>query len=189
MKKNFINKYIIIKTRENKIELYEDKHKIKELFDIAFGKNGLSSNKKEGDLTTPIGIFNISFAFGTEKITCNLPFYIINENDYWITDSNSKYYNEFIRLTTDKEYNDNYIYYVSKPDWKNFEHLIDYKDDYKLALVIEYNKNPKIKEAGSAIFLHIKTKKATSGCLATTESNLKYIIKWLGKEKTKIIIQ
>ena len=51
---------------------------IKELETIAFiGKNGMTSEKMEGDKKTPVGIFEFGTAFGTHKKILNnkIPIY------------------------------------------------------------------------------------------------------------------
>lgn len=66
------NKLIIIDYRQNTIQLYEGEKLIKSLKEVAIGKNGLTTNKKEGDLCTPIGLYNIGFASGTQEKIMNI---------------------------------------------------------------------------------------------------------------------
>ena len=183
------NKLIIVEN--NKMFLYEKGILIKTLDDIHIGTNGLSNEKVEGDLCTPKGLYNIGFAFGTKKINVNYPYYIINDNMYWVSDSDNEYYNEFVEITNEeKEYPYNYMNTNQEITWNDAEHLIDYPIEYELALVIEYNINPKIPKKGSAIFFHIKNKETTSGCISTNKENMLYIINWLDKNtKAKILIK
>lgn len=174
----------------NKIKLYTNNHLDKELDDVHLGKNGLSDNKVEGDLCTPKGLYNLGFAFGTKDLNINYPYYKINENIYWVSDSNSKYYNEWVEITDDKkEFPYSYMHTDSKITWSEAEHLIDYPEEYEIAIVIEYNFNPKVANKGSAIFFHLKKKETTSGCIATNKENLLYILQWIDNNKTQILIK
>lgn len=74
-----------------------------------------------------------------------------------------------------------------KIDWQEAEHLIDYKIQYQLALVIAYNVNPIQKNKGSAIFLHVKNKEYTAGCIAVNKEEMLTIIKWL--ENSSAVIE
>ena len=62
------------------------------------GKNGATADKIEGDKKTPLGMFDLGICFGTHdkeelKINNELEYLKINQNQYWVDDSNSKYYN------------------------------------------------------------------------------------------------
>lgn len=98
----------------------------------------------------------------------------INNNCYWVNDSESPLYNQWIE-------SDNVT-------WKSAEHLSDYPIAYKYAVVIDYNLNPIIPNKGSAIFLHCMTGSYTAGCVAVPESDMLYILKWLDSAKNPIII-
>lgn len=182
-------KIIKIDYKNNQILLLENNVIVKVLKEVVIGKNGVTSNKKEGDLCTPMGLYDLGFAFGLEDNKYNYSYYKINENVYWIDDSNSIYYNHWIELSNKKiEYPYKYMESSNKIEWKSAEHLIKYPIEYELAIVIEYNVNPPIQNKGSAIFLHIINKTITSGCIATTKENIIYILKWLDKDKGKILV-
>lgn len=185
------NRYILVDSKKRCISLYEDEVLIRKFHEVYFGRNGLTITKSEGDFCTPIGEFNLGFAFGTEDFDTNYPYYKINNNIYWVSDSDSSYYNEWVELSeTKKKYPFQYMKSVKQKSWNEAEHLIDYAKQYKLGIVIEYNLLPRIKNAGSAIFLHVKSNHDyTAGCIATNEETLKYIIKWLENGKAVIKIQ
>ena len=182
-------KMIVASSIDNKMYLYENGKVIKIIDEVYFGKNGVSNEKKEGDLCTPKGIFSLGFAFGTRSLNIAYPYYKINENMYWVCDSYSKFYNEWVEVT-EEEKNFPFSYMKTSPciTWNDAERLSDYPVQYELALIIEYNKE-KVKEKGSAIFLHVKNREYTAGCIATTKENLEFIIKWLGKGKGIIEIK
>jgi L,D-peptidoglycan transpeptidase YkuD (ErfK/YbiS/YcfS/YnhG family) len=91
----------------------------------------------------------------------------------WCDDPKSKNYNQLIKLPT------NYSY----------EKLFRKDNIYDLIVVLDYNMKPIIKNKGSAIFIHIAKKnfKRTAGCIALKKSNLKKLIRIIGR-KTKVII-
>lgn len=190
MNKEKNNKLIVINTSANIIQLYEKETLVKELFGIDIGKNGLTSNKKEGDMCTPIGQFNLGFAFGTIKNdTFSYPYYKINENMYWVSDQESPYYNKLVEIS-DQFKKEPYPYYcyTNEKNWQDAEHLIDYPIEYELAIVIEYNMKPCTPGNGSAIFFHLQNKETTSGCISTTKENLLYILNWLDNDNGQIKI-
>ena len=77
--------------------IYFYNYKIK----CSIGKKGLSSNKKEGDLRTPRGIFKFTFLMYREdkikKISSKLKKIKIKKNMGWCDDPASKYYNKMIK--------------------------------------------------------------------------------------------
>lgn len=188
------NKVIIVDCQQKKIFLYEKKgvwNLVKTFDEMYIGKNGLTENKKEGDLCTPIGIFNVGFAFGIDDIKIDYPYYKIKENVYFVDDESSEFYNEWVEVTNE---NCNYPYSYMRSNkmviWNSAEHLLDYSPQYDLGLVIEYNMNPIKKGRGSAVFMHVKNNKYTHGCIATSKENMRFILKWFNKDdKVQIIIE
>ena len=86
---------IIIKNKET---LLIDDFKFK----CSVGKRGFSKNKKEGDLKTPIGIFELGDIYyrtdRVEKPISKLKTNIIRKNMGWCNDPKSRYYNKLIRI-------------------------------------------------------------------------------------------
>ena len=84
--------YIIIK---NHFLLYKG-YKIK----CSIGKNGITYLKKEGDLSTPKGLFKIGLLYYRKdriKLTkCNIKKKVIKKNMGWCDDIRSKKYNREI---------------------------------------------------------------------------------------------
>lgn len=158
------------------LKFFDDKKKIFET-EAFLGRNGVIANKKEGDLKTPIGTFNLGIAFGTHNIQKELQIQYtqVNENLYWVDDINSKYYNQLVDVKK-----------ISK-DWKSAEHLSDYPRQYEYA--IEIKANPEnIAENGSAIFLHCSVQRPTAGCVAIEREKMLEILKNL-KENALINIE
>ena len=109
----------VVEESKGILEYFDDDKKIFET-EAFLGRNGVTTNKKEGDLKTPIGSFNLGIAFGIHDIQKELqiPYIQINENLYWVDDVNSRYYNLLVDVQK-----------VSK-DWGSAEHLSDYPKQY-----------------------------------------------------------
>ena len=130
------------------------------------GRNGVSNDKTEGDGTTPIGLFPLGHAFGIEeKPSTEMEYRQVTSDSYWVDDSNSQFYNQWVEGAEDK-------------DWNSAEHLADYPTQYALAIVIEYNMNPITPMKGSAIFFHCGDT-STAGCVSVSRENMLNILEWL----------
>ena len=156
---------------KNKNSLIIDDFRLK----CCVGKNGLNSNKKEGDYSTPKGIFNLKkLYFRKDKVgvpKCKIDKKIIKKNMAWCDDPNHKKYNEEI-----KTYNK-----------KMIENL--YRKDNKYDYIISINHNEKkIPNKGSAVFIHLTNNyKPTAGCVALKKKDFEILLKLIDK-KTKIKI-
>ena len=146
-------------------------------FRCTLGKAGIGRKKKEGDNITPKGNYKIVRILyrrdRIKKITSKFKLINIKKNIGWCDDPKSKNYNQLIKLPTTYSY----------------EKLFRKDNIYDLIVVLDYNMKPIIKNKGSAIFIHIAKKnfKRTAGCIALKKSNLKKLIRIIGK-KTKVII-
>lgn len=141
------------------------------------GYNGMAVQKREGDRRTPTGTYSFTRNFGIKEDPGSiLPYKTLDQHDYWVDDSNSKYYNQMVST---KEVS------VS---WKSAEHLIAVNPCYNYSLALNYNQEC-VPGKGSAIFLHglhpVKT--WTEGCIAIPEDRVKELIQRADTE-TKIVI-
>ena len=138
---------------------------------------GISQKKKEGDNCTPAGKFSFGKLFYRKDRIKNLKTVIkktpINKNYGWCDDPESKKYNKLIKF----------------PFKGSAEKLFLKKNIYDLLLVINYNRNPVVKNKGSAIFLHLTSKNysKTKGCVAIKKKDFIKVLSFI-KKKTKIII-
>jgi L,D-peptidoglycan transpeptidase YkuD (ErfK/YbiS/YcfS/YnhG family) len=133
------------------------------------GKNGIVSveKKKEGDGSTPAGIYALGPAFGyAESFDTRLTYRRATDNDFWVDDPDSPDYNRWV---------------TGKPSAKSFELMKRADDLYELGAVIRYNTDPVVPGKGSAIFLHVwpGPGKPTAGCVAVEKDNLRKILGWL----------
>ncbi len=148
-----------------------------ESFPCAVGAKGLTKNKMEGDMCTPVGEFEISKIYYRSDKLKHLNFQIsskiINKNDGWCDDPKSKLYNQYIQF----------------PFSGSAEKLFREDDLYDIICILNYNTDPIIPGRGSAIFLHVSKPnfEGTEGCIAISRENLIYLSQKIN-EKTKIII-
>jgi L,D-peptidoglycan transpeptidase YkuD (ErfK/YbiS/YcfS/YnhG family) len=140
------------------------------------GRNGVSTDKHEGDGCSPGGLFKLGYAFGNNpEPPTGIDYRAITSETYWVDDPESEYYNQWVEGT-------------DGADWTGGEHLSDNIVSYAYAIVIEYNTPPStVAGKGSAIFLHIGNK-PTSGCVTVTEETLLRILKWLSADKNPSIL-
>ena len=144
----------------------------------SFGKLGLSRNKKEGDFTTPKGLFKLGLLYYRKdrvKLTkCLIKKKIIKKNMGWCDDSKSKKYNQEI----------------SFPFKYSAEKLYRKDNIYDILVNIKYNHLPIIKNKGSAIFLHLSKKnyKPTYACIGIKKKDFLKILPLINS-KTKILIK
>jgi L,D-peptidoglycan transpeptidase YkuD (ErfK/YbiS/YcfS/YnhG family) len=156
---------------KNKNTLIIDDFKLK----CCIGKKGLNSNKKEGDYSTPKGLYKLKkLYFRKDRVgipKSKLTKKIIKKNMAWCDDPNHKKYNEEIKIY----------------EKKNRENL--YRDDYKYDYIISISYNEKkIPNKGSAVFIHLTDNyKPTAGCIALKKKDFEILLKLVDK-KTKIKI-
>ncbi|UCZ52859.1 S-layer homology domain-containing protein [Bacillus shivajii] len=138
------------------------------------GSNGVSDNKVEGDRKTPTGSYAMPFAFGTENPGTKIDYWKITNTSYWISNVNDPQYNTWQERSTSHPHD---------------EHLIAYRDQYKYAIVIDYNMEDPVPGKGSAIFLHVSNSTPTLGCVSVPESKMRYLMQELGSHARIIIAQ
>ena len=135
------------------------------------GQNGLSSNRREGDGTTPTGTFRINatmygnapnpgVAFRYRRLRCG---------DWWDEDPTSPTYNTFqhVACGTRPPFR-----VVTEGMWQN-------PKAYPYLAVVEFNMRPTVPGRGSGIFLHAQTGRATNGCVSLRRTDLRYVLRWL----------
>lgn len=142
------------------------------------GAKGITDKKREGDMSTPAGQFELRRAFGlSPKPDTAFPYIQIADGDEWVDDGNSAFYNQFVAASAQ----------VAR-DWNSSEKLASEDVAYQYVLVIEYNTNPAVAGAGSAIFLHCSKNKPTAGCVSVPQEFMIALLEFL-KPGDKIIIE
>ena len=143
----------------------------------SIGKSGITNSKKEGDLTTPKGIFKLGLLYyrkdRNKSLKSKLKKRTIKKNMGWCDDIKSKKYNKEIQF----------------PFKYGAEKLYRKDKIYDILVNIKYNHSPIVKGKGSAIFLHLTNKKykATKGCIAIVKKDFLKILPLISSD-TKILI-
>jgi len=172
-----INSIVVsIQTFEKK-----DNHWIKKFSEIkgSVGHNGFSpfQKKREGDNTSPTGIFDLGPVFGySENVLTKMDYRQATDKDFWIDEPESDDYNKWVTMET--------------PPTVSHEKMKRNDDLYKSGIVVQYNTKQVVKGNGSAIFVHIEGGRGfpTAGCVAMPEASLERIILWLHQGKNPLII-
>ena len=144
----------------------------------ALGLNGITKNKKEGDLCTPSGTFCFNRIYYRADKLGKMSFKIesstIQECDGWCDDPKSQFYNKYIQF----------------PFNESAEHLYREDNIYDIVCVLNHNTSPIIPDLGSAIFLHVARPnfEETAGCIAIEKEALIEISTYLSNQ-SKIIIE
>ncbi|MCI4666617.1 MAG: hypothetical protein MRZ79_00545 [Bacteroidia bacterium] len=163
------------------------------VIDVLIGKKGLGwgigidnfkgnegPKKKEGDLKSPAGIFQLSNAFGYSKGESNFnwPYMQIIPSTMCIEDGDSRFYNRIIDEDT----------LVS--DWRGTDHMLRKDDLYEWGVFVEHNPN-QVNGSGSCIFLHVWRPggSGTAGCTSMDKSEMKKLIQWLDSEAEVLLVQ
>jgi D-alanyl-D-alanine dipeptidase len=182
--------------------LYERKEKNKRwkktscAIAVALGKNGvgwglglhnidakLLGVKKEGDKKSPAGVFTLgpAFGFASKDSMKNLKIHYlpIEAMMECIDDTASLFYNEIMLREA-----------ARTPDWRSSEKMARYGKWYDHGIVIDHNKNPVKKGAGSCVFIHnwVESNETTSGCIEMEPSNLNGILQWLDSSRKPVIV-
>ncbi|MDC6464532.1 L,D-transpeptidase family protein [Candidatus Pelagibacter ubique] len=155
----------------NKNTLIIDEFKLR----CCVGKKGLNSKKKEGDYSTPKGLFNLrKLYFRKDRVgipSCRLNKKKIKKDMAWCDDPKHQKYNEEIKTKN-----------------KNLKENL-YRKDHKYDYLISISHNErKIPGNGSAVFIHLTDQyEPTAGCIALRKKDFEILLKLIDK-KTKVKI-
>jgi L,D-peptidoglycan transpeptidase YkuD (ErfK/YbiS/YcfS/YnhG family) len=153
------------------------------MYRCALGKNGVSSNKQEGDGKTPLGTFKLRRAFyrrdKTESENCfGVSSYLnctATETTFgWVDEPKDPLYNQFVYLPYNASHEELYLQSSSV---------------YDLMAVIGYNDDPVVPYAGSAIFFHVASSGygSTAGCVSMAISDLITVLSGVQRDTWMII--
>ena len=154
---------MLIKIKKNGVLIFK-----KFRFKCVLGRSGIRKNKKEGDKTTPKGIFSLGNLYyradRIKKVDTYLKCKVIKKFMGWCDNPKDKKYN--------KEFN-----FQSKTKG---EKLFRKDHKYDAFIPIKYNTNPVIPYRGSVIFLHLtRNYKPTAGCVAIKLQNFLDLMKYI----------
>jgi L,D-peptidoglycan transpeptidase YkuD (ErfK/YbiS/YcfS/YnhG family) len=143
------------------------------------GLNGLSVHHREGDDTTPTGLFafqstmygvlpNPGVAYSYHRLVCG---------DWWDEQSSSPLYNHFVHVRC-----------RTKPIFGgDSEALWESVPSYDYFAVIAYNRHPIVPGKGSAIFLHVSSGRPTAGCVSIPLADLVRVLRGLRPNMSPLI--
>ena len=132
------------------------------------GRHGLRRHRREGDGTTPIGLFSL----GTRLLGDgpdphdHYPYRRLVCGDWWNEDPSSASYDEFVHVPCGVTPR-----FTGEPLWLE-------GNAYPILAVIEYNPH-RVPGRGSGIFLHLDYGQSTDGCVALERRALYRVMAWL----------
>ena len=140
-------------------------------YSARLGRNGLSSNRREGDGTTPTGTYRIGRTMYGNEANPGVRFAYrrLRCGDWWNEDSSSPTYNTFQHVRCD----------AKPPFGEASEGMWQQPRVYPFLAVIEYNTRPVVPGGGSGIFLHAQTGGPTIGCISLRKDQLRNVLRWL----------
>ncbi|MGW0998328.1 L,D-transpeptidase family protein [Streptomyces sp. NPDC002523] len=138
------------------------------------GSNGVTNGatRQQGTYTTPSGTYTISKGFGVAAGGTNMPYHVVDSDDWWVEDPQSKYYNSMHGETGAD-------FPLTEAGDRGSEPLINYPTQYAKALVINFNRWPATPGRGAGIFLHVNGNGATAGCLSIPRATMDQIMSWI----------
>ncbi|MFT9055316.1 MAG: L,D-transpeptidase family protein [Ethanoligenens sp.] len=138
------------------------------------GQNGMQydSLRRQDTNTTPSGVYGIPFAFGwAQNPGTKLPYRVADSNSYWDENSGSSTYNRWVEGNPGGECEQ-----------------IATQPLYKYAMALDYNWN-QTPGKGAGIFIHIKPRYYTGGCVGVGESELVQLMQWVDPtQNPKVLI-
>lgn len=143
----------------------------------ALGRSGIRATKREGDGATPRGSFRIESAFyrrdRLSRPRTGLPVSTTGIDDGWCDAAQDRNYNRFI----------------THPYPASAERLWRRDGLYDVVVVVGYNRRPRRRGAGSAIFMHVAEHglKPTEGCVALSRRDLLKVVARIGP-RTRLVV-
>jgi L,D-peptidoglycan transpeptidase YkuD (ErfK/YbiS/YcfS/YnhG family) len=147
------------------------------------GYAGLRNNRREGDGSTPTGVYGIGHTmYGNRPDPRGLDYHYhrLRCGDWWDEDPYSGEYNHFVHVACG-----------TRPAFASWsEALWTERTAYPYLAVIRFNMDP-VKRGrdapGSGIFLHSWVGGPTAGCVALHRSELLAILRWLSPRAHPVI--
>lgn len=135
------------------------------------GAGGFSDHHREGDNTTPTGIYGIGpVIYGNAADPgVSYPYHRLVCGDWWDEDPTSPAYNSFQHVNCGQ----------APPFGGGSEALWQETAAYPSFAVVDYNTDPVVAYAGSAIFIHADIGSPTAGCVSVPLTDLDQLLRWL----------
>lgn len=156
---------------------------------VVVGYNGWAKaeRRKQGTGTTPAGRFGLPYTFGRlPDPGARLPYRRVDGNDWWPYEPRDP-----------ATYNVYQFHKARRTTWRESkaEHLDSYTKQYGYAMVVGYNLPQGIHYSkrrqqwvadqrarihrGGGIFLHVRGKGATAGCVAMRRAKMRWLVRWV----------
>lgn len=134
------------------------------------GAKGMAPQTHDGQMKTPMGVFTLDFAFGTEPNPGGgLPYVQVGPDHWWDGDMKSPTYNTMQVCKKDQcRFNTSLSAGTENLDIPQYRH----------AVVMGVNK-ARVPGNGGAFFVHTSGGGPTAGCVAIDDATLVGIIRWL----------
>ncbi|MEV7224179.1 L,D-transpeptidase family protein [Streptomyces sp. NPDC093681] len=138
------------------------------------GSNGVTNGatRRQGTWTTPTGTYTITEGFGVEASGTSMPYHVVTDDDWWVEDPESKFYNSMHSAQGAD-------FPLTESGDRGSEHLIDHPTQYAEALVINFNRWPATPGRGAGIFLHVNGSGATAGCVSVPRATMDRFMNWI----------
>ena len=140
---------------------------------LGYGGLVVGTSRVQSTGTTPAGAYSITEAFGrmTDPGTA-LPYVKVTDDDWWVEDRRSTYYNQMRRASLGG-------FAVTTRGYNGSEHLLRMGAQYDYVAVINFNRPRPVVGRGSGIFLHSYGSGATGGCVAIRHDRMRATLRWL----------
>ena len=144
------------------------------LFTLAFdpisgfiGQEGADTMVTPYEAKTPTGLFRLEYAFGTNYDPgTKMKYSTFTEDDYWITDPNSAYYNRWMST-------------LDGADWSDAQWLYEFTVSYPYAIVFSYNRDNVDPSQGCAKFIHVSDSPTRWGGIGISQDDILTLLYWL----------
>jgi L,D-peptidoglycan transpeptidase YkuD (ErfK/YbiS/YcfS/YnhG family) len=140
-------------------------------FPCAVGRGGIGVKRREGDGVSPRGRWRIVAVLARpDRLRLPRGARPIGPRDGWSDDPRDPAYNRPVR----------------RPHPGSSEPLRRPDPLYDLVAVLDFNRDPVVRGAGSAIFLHVwrRPRFPTAGCIAFARADLAWILaRWTGRSR------
>jgi L,D-peptidoglycan transpeptidase YkuD (ErfK/YbiS/YcfS/YnhG family) len=144
------------------------------------GWNGLADRRREGDGTTPTGVFTLGRTMYGNAANPGVRYRYrrLRCGDWWNEDPRSPTYNTFQHVPCG-----------TRPPFRTTTPgLWQERTAYRHFVVVEFNMRPVVPGRGSGIFLHAKTGSSTNGCISLPAARLVQALRWLDPAKRPRIV-
>lgn len=144
----------------------------------ALGRGGILALKREGDGATPRGQFRLESArYRSDRLRCPrtaVPLSITRTDDGWCDAANDPNYNRA----------------VTHPYPASAEKLWRTDGLYDVFVVLDYNRRPRRRGRGSAIFLHVAGEglAPTEGCVALARRDLLKLLPLVNRNTRLVVV-